>query len=175
MPANWLFWVLFHVFVFAMLTLDLGVFHRKVRVIPFREAAAWTAMWIALAAIFALLIYFFGHAMTGRLHRATRVLSLEFITGYVVEEALSVDNLFVFLLLFRYFGVPGEYQHKVLFWGILGALVLRGTMIGLGTALIRKFEWALYVLAAFLVVTAIRMLLRKETEPHPERSRLLRW
>ena len=164
MPTNWLFWVLFHVFVFAMLALDLGVFHRKVRVIPFREAVAWTAMWIALAAIFALLIYFFGHAMTGRLYRPTRVLSLEFITGYVVEEALSVDNLFVFLLLFRYFGVPGEYQHKVLFWGILGALVTRAVFILTGVTLVNRFHWVIYLFGAFLVYAGAKLFVQKDED-----------
>jgi tellurite resistance protein TerC len=164
MPTNWLFWVLFHVFVFAMLALDLGVFHRKARVIPFREALAWTAIWIALAAIFAVLIYFFGHAMTGRLHRATRVLSLEFITGYVVEEALSVDNLFVFLLLFRYFGVPGEYQHKVLFWGILGALVTRAVFILTGVTLVNRFHWVIYLFGVFLVYAGAKLFVQKDED-----------
>jgi tellurite resistance protein TerC len=164
MPANWLFWVLFHIFVFAMLALDLGVFHRQARVIPFREALAWTAMWIALAAIFAVLIYCFGHAMTGESQRPTRVLGLEFITGYVVEEALSVDNLFVFLLLFRYFKVPGEYQHKVLFWGILGALATRAAFILTGVTLVNRFHWALYLFGAFLIYAGAKLLVQKDDE-----------
>jgi tellurite resistance protein TerC len=176
MPANWLFWVLFHVFVFAMLALDLGVFHRKARVIRFREALAWTAMWIALAAIFAVLIYLFGHAMTGRLQRPTRVLTLEFITGYVVEEALSVDNLFVFLLLFRYFGVAGEYQHKVLFWGILGALATRAVFILTGVTLIDRFHWAIYLFGAFLVYAGAKLLVQKdEDQIDPEGNPIARF
>ncbi|MGA2960437.1 MAG: TerC/Alx family metal homeostasis membrane protein [Candidatus Korobacteraceae bacterium] len=164
MPTNWLFWVLFHVFVFAMLALDLGVFHRKARLVPFREALVWTSMWIALAAIFAALIYFFGHAMTGEWHRPTRVLSLEFVTGYVVEEALSVDNLFVFLLLFRYFGVPGEYQHKVLFWGILGALITRAVFILTGITLVNRFHWVIYLFGAFLVYAGAKLVVQKDND-----------
>jgi tellurite resistance protein TerC len=164
MPANWLFWVLIHLFVFAMLALDLGVFHRRARVVPFREAVVWTAMWIALAAIFAALIYYFGHAMTGESQRPTRVLGLEFITGYVVEEALSVDNLFVFLLLFRYFGVPGEYQHKVLFWGILGALATRAAFILTGVTLVNRFHWVLYLFGAFLVYAGAKLLVQKDED-----------
>lgn len=164
MPANWLFWVLFHIFVFAMLALDLGVFHRQARVVPFREAVAWTAMWIALAAIFAALIYYFGHAMTGESQRPTHVLGIEFITGYVVEEALSVDNLFVFLLLFRYFGVPGEYQHKVLFWGILGALATRAAFILTGVTLLNRFHWVLYLFGVFLVYAGAKLLVQKDED-----------
>ena len=111
-----LFWILFNLFVVAMLALDLGVFHRRVHEVRFREALAWSAMWIVLAATFAALI-FFWHG---------RVPALEFVTGYTIELSLSVDNLFVFLLIFRYFRVPGEDQHKVLFWGIIGALIMRG-------------------------------------------------
>jgi tellurite resistance protein TerC len=162
MPTNWLFWVLFHVFVFVMLALDLGVFHRKAHVVPFREAIAWTAVWIALAAIFAVLMYFFGHEMTGRWQRSTRVLSLEFVTGYVVEEALSVDNLFVFLLLFRYFGVPGKYQHKVLFWGILGALATRAVFILAGVTLVNRFHWVIYIFGAFLVYAGAKLFVQKD-------------
>jgi tellurite resistance protein TerC len=176
MPVNWLFWVLFHVFVFAMLALDLGVFHRKARVVPFREAIAWTAMWIVLAAIFAVLVYYFGHAMTGRVHRPTRVMTLEFITGYVVEEALSVDNLFVFLLLFRYFGVPGKYQHKVLFWGILGALITRAAFILTGVTLVNRFHWVLYLFGAFLVYAGSKLFVQKdEDQIDPGRSPVVRF
>ena len=176
MPANWLFWVLFHVFVLAALALDLGVFHRKARVISFREALAWTAIWIALATLFAVLIYLFGHVMTGRPERPTRVLTLEFITGYVVEEALSVDNLFVFLLLFRYFGVAGEYQHKVLFWGILGALVTRAVFILTGVSLVNRFHWVIYLFGAFLVYAGAKLLVQKdEDQIDPENSAVARF
>jgi tellurite resistance protein TerC len=158
-------WIIFNAGVLLLLVLDLGVLHRHARDISVREAALWSVIWVALSLGFNLWI----------LHTHGGEKALQFFTGYLIEQSLSVDNIFIFILVFRSFGVERRYQHRVLFWGILGALVLRGTMIGLGTALIRKFEWALYVLAAFLVAAAIRMLLRKETEPHPERSRLLRW
>jgi tellurite resistance protein TerC len=158
MPANWSFWVLFHLFVFAMLALDLGVFHRRPRVLGFREAIGWSFMWIALAAAFAALMYRFGHVMTGS-GRPNSVLTLEFVTGYVVEEALSVDNLFVFLLLFRYFDVPPKYGHKVLFWGILGALVTRATFIFSGVALINRFHWVMYLFGAFLVYAGLKLFM----------------
>ena len=144
-----------------MLLLDLGVFHRQARVLPFREAIAWAAMWMALAAAFAVLIYFFGHAMTGDWRRPTRILSLEFLTGYIVEEALSVDNLFVFLLLFRCFGVPGEYQHRVLFWGILGALVTRAAFILTGITLVNRFHWVIYLFGGFLVYAGAKLFAQK--------------
>src|ERR1039458_2686091 len=121
MPSNWLFWILFNLFVLAMLALDLGVFHRSKHVVGFREAMSWTLVWISLAAGFAVLIYFFGHTMVGSHARPNSQLSLEFITGYLIEQSLSVDNLFIFLLIFRYFQVPRHFQHDVLFWGILGA------------------------------------------------------
>ena len=121
-----LFWILFNLFVLVMLVLDLGVFHRRTHVVKFREALLWSAMWIALAAVFAVIVYFW-HG---------RGSALEFVTGYVIELSLSVDNLFVFLLIFRFFQVPPAHQHKVLFWGILGALIMRGTLIGLGVELV---------------------------------------
>ena len=148
-PSNWLFWVLFNVFVLAMLALDLGVFNREAHVVRFREAIGWTVVWVALAGVFALLIHFFGHTMTGRADRSNGVMALEFLTGYLIEESLSVDNLFVFLLLFRYFKVPGEYQHKVLFWGIIGALVMRAIFIFAGVSLINRFHWIIYAFGAF--------------------------
>jgi tellurite resistance protein TerC len=163
MPANWLFWVLFHLFVFAMLALDLGVFHRATRVPSFRNAMAWSLLWIVLAAIFALLVYQFGEVMTAS-RRPNPVLALEFVTGYVVEEALSVDNLFVFLLLFRYFDLPQEYGHKVLFWGILGALIARAAFILGGVALVSRFNWVTYLFGAFLVYAGLKLLAQKEGE-----------
>lgn len=176
MPSNWLFWVLFHVFVFAMLALDLGVFNRKAHVVRFREAIAWTGVWVALAAGFAVLIYFFGHTLTGHANRPNRVLSLEFITGYVIEEALSIDNLFVFLLLFRYFRVPVEYEHKVLFWGILGALVTRALFIISGVALVNRFHWILYIFGGFVVYAGLKLFWQKEEHQiDPERNPLVRF
>lgn len=158
-------WIIFNAGVLLLLVLDLGVFNRRAHEVSIRQAAVWSVFWVSVSIAFNLWIL---HAHGGEK-------ALQFFTGYIIEQSMSVDNIFIFILVFRAFGVERRYQHRVLFWGIIGALVLRGTMIGLGTALIRRFEWALYVLAAFLVIAAIRMLFRKETEPHPERSRLLRW
>jgi tellurite resistance protein TerC len=159
-----LFWILFNLFVLAMLALDLGVFHRRARTIKFREALGWSVFWISLAAAFAVLVYFWRG----------RGAVLEFTTGYLVEEALSVDNLFVFLLLFRYFRVPTHYQHKVLFWGILGALIMRGLFILAGVTLIRHFEWTVYLFGAFLVYIGIKLAVEDETSVHPEQNPVLR-
>ena len=160
----WL-WIGFNVFVLAMLALDLGVFHRKAHVVTFRESMTWTAVWIALAMLFNL----------GLWHYAGPTKALEFFTGYVIEKSLSVDNVFVFALLFTYFAVPKIYQHKVLFWGIIGALIMRATMIGLGAVLITKFSWILYVFGAFLIITGIKMVFKKDEEIHPERNPVVRW
>lgn len=147
-----------------MLGLDLVVLHRPAHVVKFREALAWSALWIALAAAFAVVVYFWrGHTA-----------SLEFVTGYVLELSLSVDNLFVFLLIFRYFRVPTNYQHKVLFWGILGALVMRGVFILAGVGLIRRFNWILYLFGALLVYSGAKLSSQKETEIHPEKNPVLR-
>src|ERR1700722_10532693 len=158
-------WIIFNAGVLLLLVLDLGVLNRRAHEVSMREAAIWSVFWVALSLGFNLWIL--------QAHGGEK--ALQFFTGYLIEQSLSVDNIFIFILVFRAFAVESRYQHRVLFWGILGALVLRGAMIGLGTAFIQKFEWALYVLAAFLVVAAIRMLLRKDKEPHPERSRLLDW
>jgi tellurite resistance protein TerC len=159
-----LFWVLFNLFVLAMLTLDLGVFHRRAHEVKFREALAWSAMWIALAAAFASIIFFWRGRMP----------ALEFVTGYVIELSLSVDNLFVFLLIFRYFRVPSEDQHKVLFWGIIGALIMRAVFILLGVGLIRRFHWIVYLFGALLVYSGIRLLSEESSEVHPEKNPVLR-
>ena len=164
MSNELLFWIAFNSFVVVMLLLDLAVFHRKAHQVRFREALATSIMWIALAGAFAGLVYYWhGHAAT-----------LEFVTGYLVEESLSVDNLFVFLLIFRYFRVPGEYQHKVLFWGILGALIMRGVFIWAGVALIQRFHWIIYVFGAFLIYTAVELLRTGEREIQPEHNPILR-
>ncbi len=156
-----IFWLLFNLFVLAMLTLDLGVLNRRAHVIKFREAIGWSLMWISLAAIFAVGVYFWRG-------RAT---ALEFTTGYVVELALSVDNLFVFILIFRYFNVPPHYQHKVLFWGIIGALLARGVFIAAGITLIHYFHWIIYLFGAFLVYVGIKLALQKEEgSVHPEQN-----
>lgn len=147
-----------------MLVLDLGVFHRNTHTVKYREALIWSAVWIALAAIFAVVIYFW-HGRTP---------SLEFVTGYVIELSLSVDNLFVFLLIFRYFQVPPGHQHKVLFWGILGALIMRAVFIAAGVGLIQKFHWIVYVFGAFLVYSGIKLFRQGEAEIHPEKNPVLR-
>ena len=147
-----------------MLALDLGVFHRRAHTVKFREALAWSLAWIALAAIFAVII-FSWHGRTP---------ALEFVTGYVIELSLSVDNLFVFLLIFRFFRVPSLHQHKVLFWGILGALVMRAIFIAAGVGLIRRFQWIIYLFGAFLVYSGIKLMFQNEAEIHPERNPVLR-
>lgn len=158
------FWILFNLAVLALLVLDLSVFHRRAHTIRFREALLSSAAWIALAAAFAVGVYFWmGHAK-----------GLEFTTAYLVEESLSIDNLFVILLIFRYFRVPGEYQHRVLFWGILGALVMRGLFIAGGVAMIQHFHWIVYLFGAFLVFTGGKLALAGKTEVHPEKNFLLR-
>jgi tellurite resistance protein TerC len=147
-----------------MLVLDLGVFHRRAHTVKFREALAWSGAWIALAAIFAVVI-FFWHGRTP---------ALEFITGYVIELSLSVDNLFVFLLIFRFFQVPAIHQHKVLFWGILGALIMRAIFIAAGVSLIQRFHWIIYAFGAFLVYSGIKLFFQEEAEIHPEKNPVLR-
>jgi len=152
------FWVLFNAFALLMLVVDLRVFHRPGHVIRFREALGWSAMYVAMAAAFAAVLYFWqGHQA-----------SLEFITGYVLELSLSVDNLFVFLLIFNYFAVPEEHQHRVLFWGIIGALILRGIFIGAGVELISRFHWVLYVFGALLVYSGIRLSISGGEQVKPE-------
>lgn len=160
-----IFWVLFNLFVAAMLALDLGVFHRPGHTVKFREAAGWSLMWIALAGAFAVLVYFW--------HGRTE--SLEFITGYVIELSLSVDNLFVFLLIFRFFKVPAANQHKVLFWGIMGALVMRGIFILVGVTLMSRFHWIIYIFGAFLVYSGAKLMFQGDEEVHPEKNPVLRW
>ncbi len=163
MSQAWL-WICFHVLVLALLSLDLLVFHRKAHEVRLREAAAWSAVWIGVSLLFNYGVYRYFGPESG----------LEFLTGYLIEKALSVDNIFVFVLIFSYFRVPAEYQHRVLFWGILGALVMRGAMIGAGTVLIREFDWIIYVFGAFLMVTGIRMAAHDEQEIHPEMNPVLR-
>lgn len=174
-PSNLLFWILFLGFVVLMLVLDLGVFNRKAHAVSLREALSWTALWVALAAGFAVLLYFHGHRMTGDSAHGNPQLSLEFVTGYLVEEALSVDNLFVFLLIFRYFKVPSELQHKVLFWGILGAIMMRALFIGAGVTLLNRFHWVMYVFGAFLVYAGFKMIFQDEEQDNPADSFITRF
>src|SRR5499427_10504619 len=175
MPANWIFWILFNVFVLAMLALDLGVFHRSRHVVAFREAIGWTIVWIALAGAFAVLIYFFGHTLTGNQVRPNSELTLEFLTGYLIEESLSVDNLFVFLVIFRYFAVPRKYQHGVLLWGVVGALIMRGVFILVGIKLLNAFSWLIYIFGAILIYSGIKLFGQEEAEIEPECNIVLKW
>ena len=164
MATNIWFWIGFNAFVLAMLALDLGVFHRKAHVVKPKEAGIWVAVWVSLAMLFAA-----GLALFKDPHTA-----LTFITGYVIEESLSVDNIFVILMIFSYFGVPEKYQHRVLFWGIIGALVMRGTFIGLGTLLLARFHWVIYVFGAMLVITGIRMAFKQDEEFDGENNAVVR-
>jgi tellurite resistance protein TerC len=163
MHHGWV-WLGFNAFVLAMLALDLGVFHRRAHAVSLREAAAWSAAWVSLALCFNLLVHVWMGPAAG----------LEFLTGYLIEKALSVDNLFVFVLIFSYFSVPAKYQHRILFWGILGALVLRGTMIAAGALLIQRFHWIVYVFGAFLVLTGVRMARQRGVAVAPESNPALR-
>lgn len=178
-------WAGFLAFVFGMLALDLGVFHRKTHVIGVREALKWSALWIALGLLFSLFVYFAyeGHwlglglspdpvdgLVNGGHHAA-----IKYLTGYVVEKSLSVDNIFVIAMIFASFGVPAMYQHRVLFWGVLGALVLRGVMIGVGAALVARFHWILLVFGGFLVLTGLKMLVAKDGHRDPGDHPLVRF
>jgi tellurite resistance protein TerC len=158
-------WIGFNIIILFLLTLDLLVFNKKPHEISIKEALAWSGVWITLALCFNVVVYhWFGYN-----------LALQYFTGYLIEKSLSVDNLFVFLLLFSYFKVPAKYQHKVLYWGIIGALVMRGILILLGSVLVAKFHWILLVFGAFLVVTGIKMAFQKEEkEVHPERNIVVR-
>src|SRR5262249_40272499 len=164
MPNDLLPWVGFIVFLLAMLAVDLGVFHRKSHVVGVREALIWSVVWIGLALMFnAGVYYWFGLSK-----------ALEFLTGYLVEKSLSVDNIFVFLLIFSYFKVPAEHQYKVLFWGVVGALLMRGVFIVVGVSLLRQFHWLIYIFGAFLILTGIRLWTEKSKEIHPEKNPVLK-
>lgn len=157
-------WIGFLFFVFLMLALDLGVFHRKSHEVKIKEALIWSAVWISIALIFNYGIYVF----------MGEVKAMEFLTGYVIEKSLSVDNLFVFIMIFSYFNVEPKYQHRILFWGILGALIMRAIFIFAGVALINKFHWIIYIFGAFLIFTGIKMLFHKEEKLEPEKNPLVR-
>jgi len=164
MEINVYTWIGFLIFVFLMLILDLGIFNRKSHVIKIKEALIWSAIWISMALIFNLLIYyFFG-----------KVKALEFLSGYLIEKSLSIDNLFVFIILFEFFKVPRKYQHKVLFWGILGALVMRAIFIFAGVALLNKFHWLIYIFGAFLIFTGIKMLFPGKSEIDPDKNAIVK-
>lgn len=164
MPDHLLTWIGFCALVLTMLALDLGIFHRKSREVSLKEAVTWSGIWIGLALAFNTGIYY-GHGGEK---------ALQFLTGYLVELSLSVDNLFVFLLVFGYFKVPAQYRHRVLFWGIIGALILRAVFIAAGVTLIAKFHWMIYLFGALLVASGIKMTLQTGKEIHPERNPVLR-
>ncbi len=163
MPTTW-WWIAFNAMVLALLAIDLGVFNRKAHAVSVREALGWSAVWISLAIGFGLWI---GSSMG-------RQSMLEFYAGYLVEQALSVDNLFVFILIFGYFRIPAELQHRVLFWGIIGALFMRGAMIGAGALLIAQFHWIIYLFGAFLVFTGAKMAFGGDSEIEPESNPVIR-
>jgi tellurite resistance protein TerC len=163
MDQVWL-WLGFNAFVLAMLAVDLGVFHRNAHAVSFKEAAGWSVVWIALALAFNVGVYAFMGSQAG----------LEFLTGYLIEKALSVDNIFVFVLIFAYFRVPPQYQHRVLFWGVIGALLMRAGMIFAGAYLIKQFHWVIYFFGAFLVFTGVRMATQKEHDIEPEANPVVR-
>jgi tellurite resistance protein TerC len=161
--AKWL-WIGFSLFILTMLSLDLGLFNRKAHTIRYREAWIWSAVWVTLAMVFAGIVFYYLGSQRG----------FEFVTGYIIELSLSVDNLFVFLILFSYFKVPAKFQHRVLFWGVMGALVMRLTMIFVGAALINRFHWIIYIFGAFLVYTGIKMFRQEELDVQPEQNPIVR-
>lgn len=161
--STWL-WVGFSIFIVTMLSLDLGLFNRKAHTIKYREAWIWSSVWVTLALIFAGLVFRYQGSQRG----------LEFLTGYLIELSLSVDNLFVFLLIFSYFKVPARFQHRVLFWGVMGALVMRLTMIFVGAALINRFHWIIYIFGGFLVYTGIKMFRHEDTDMQPDQNVVVR-
>src|SRR6202048_475413 len=163
--TNIWFWVGFIVFILAMLSVDLGVFNREPHVVGAREALVWTGVWVGLALVFA----------SGLALLVSTQAALTFLTGYVIEESLSVDNIFVIVLIFQYFAVPAQQQHRVLFWGILGALIMRGLFIGLGAALLAKFEWIIYLFGALLVITGIRMAVKQDEEFDGEQNPVVKF
>jgi tellurite resistance protein TerC len=166
-----MFWVFFNLFVLLMLALDLGVFNRKAHEVKIKEALIWSGVWVVLALSFNLGLYYYYIPPPG-IERSDS--AFQFLTGYVIEKSLSVDNIFVFVLIFSFFKVPAKYQHKVLFWGILGALIMRAIFIFAGVTLINQFAWIIYVFGAFLIFTGIKLVTQKDKEIHPEKNPVLR-
>jgi tellurite resistance protein TerC len=177
-------WLVFILLVLTMLALDLGVFHRKAHAVTVKEALVWSAIWITLGLAFALFVYHgYEHrwlglgsridAVDGRLNDGSSA-AVKYLTGYIVEKSLSVDNIFVIAMIFGFFAVPAIYQHRVLFWGILGALLMRGAMITIGAGLIAEFHWILYVFGAFLIITAVKMLTMRSEHTDPNRNAVVR-
>lgn len=171
-----LLWVGFNVFVLAMLALDLGVFHRKAHEVNVKEALVWSVVWISLALVFNLIIYLYWDVMMPVSDFANNTeAALAFLTGYLIEKSLSVDNIFVFVLVFSSFAVPAIYQHRVLFWGVLGALIMRGIMIAAGAALIKEFHWIIWIFGAFLIYTGIKMVKSDDHEVDPANHTVVKW
>lgn len=165
MPHPWWHYALFILFVLLMLAIDLGVFHRRSHVLGRKEAFSWSIVWITLSLLFNAYVW----------HWQGKEKALEFFTGYLIEKSLSLDNLFVFLMIFMYFGVLEKYQHRVLYWGILGALLMRGAMIAAGAALIARFDWIIYIFGGFLVYTGIKFARQSGVSIHPEKNPVLKW
>ncbi len=165
MPTDLLLWIGFSVFLIIMLALDLGVFHKESHVVEFREAMIWSGIWVGLAVLFNIGVFFYCGEVKG----------LEFMTGYLVEKSLSVDNVFVIALIFTYFSVPRQYQHRVLFWGVIGALIMRAILIAVGATLIREFAWIIYIFGAFLVFTGIKMYFQKNEGIDPDKNPVVRF
>lgn len=164
MSESFVLWTAFNVFVLGMLALDLGVFHRKSHEVSIKEALSWTGLWITLAMLFNLFIYYYFD----------KEKAVAFFTGYLIEKSLSIDNIFVIIMIFSYFKVPTAYQHKVLFWGILGALVMRVVFILVGIELIHSFHWLIYIFGGFLIITGIRMLTSGDSKLEPEKNPLVK-
>ena len=167
----WWFYGLFLVFVLVMLALDLGVFNRKAHVVSFKEASIWSVVWVSLAMLFCFLFY--QYSLTKFAPDVAKTAALEFLTGYVIEYSLSIDNIFVFVLVFSYFGIPPKYKHRVLFYGILGALVFRAIFIAMGSALM-QFHWVIYLFGGFLILTGIKMIFSNNEEIEPDKNLLIR-
>ncbi len=175
MVENIWIWIGFLAFVFAMLAIDLGVFHREAHAVTVREAATWTGVWVTLALAFCLLIFTSWQRMAPASPYSNGEASIVFLTAYIIEQALSVDNMFVFVMLFTYFAVPAAYQHRVLFWGVIGAQIMRGLLIVAGAALISRFAWILYIFGAFLIYTGYKMAFMDGGEVQPDKNPILRW
>lgn len=175
MDNSLLMWVGFNVFVLAMLAVDLGIFHKHAHDVSSKEALTWSIIWVTLALCFNACIYFFWNDLSPQSAYSNAEAATAFFTGYIIEKSLSIDNIFVIALIFGYFAVPKLYQHRVLFWGILGALVMRGLMIWLGAALITEFHWVIYIFGGFLIISGIKMALQKDSHIEPDKNPLVRF
>lgn len=163
MVFDYWIWIGFSLFLITMLALDLGVFHKHSHIVEFKESIIWSSVWIGLALIFNIGIFYFAGNIKG----------MEFLTGYLIEKSLSIDNIFIIALIFSYFGVPREYQHRVLFWGVIGALIMRAILIALGSTLIKEFSWIIYIFGAFLVITGVKMYFQNQQSIHPDKNPLV--